>query len=64
MRSSAHYCLLAGAIIVATLVGGCGGVQNSRTDADNVAKQAWMSPTSSEQADQLRHRLIIGQADH
>ncbi|HEU5339291.1 MAG TPA: hypothetical protein VFU39_08405 [Sulfuricaulis sp.] len=64
MRLGMRYRLLVGAIFIATLVGGCGGVQNSRSDADNVAKQAWMSPTSPEQADQLRHRLIIGQADH
>ena len=64
MRSGAHYRLLVGAVFVATLAGGCGGVQDPKTGADAAAKQAWMQPTSPEQADQLRHRLIIGQADH
>lgn len=64
MCSGARYRLLVGAIFIATLAGGCGGAQDPETDADAVAKQAWMQPTSPEQADQLRHRLILGQADH
>ncbi len=63
MRSGAHYRLLAGAMIVAALAGGCGEARAPR-GADTVTKQAWMQPAPPEQADQLRQRLIVGQADH
>lgn len=64
MLSGAQLRFWVGAFLIATLTIGCGKTQDSSKGADAAEKQAWIQPTSPEQADQLRQRLITGQADH
>lgn len=64
MRSDARYRLVVGAIVVAALAGACGKWDEAEVGTDAETKRAWQQPTAPAQAEQLRERLIMGQADH
>lgn len=67
MWSRVQYRLVVGAIVVAMSAGAgaCAKRDASGTDdADAETKRAWQQPTAPAQAEQLRERLIMGQADH
>lgn len=56
--------LLVVAICLVALAGACGKRDAPGVDADSESKRAWQQPTAPAQAEQLRERLIMGQADH
>lgn len=64
MRSRVQYRLVVGAIVVAVLAGACSKQDEAEMDTDAETKRAWQQPTAPAQAEQLRERLIMGQADH
>lgn len=64
MRSRVQYRSVVGAIVVAALAGACGQGNAPGMDEDAETKRAWQQPTAPAQAEQLRERLIMGQADH
>lgn len=66
MRARVQYRLVVGAIVVAALAGACGkrDAPGADADTDTEIKRAWQPPSAPAQAEQLRERLIMGQADH
>lgn len=64
MRSGARHRVVISAIVVAVFVGACDKRNEAEMDADAETKRAWQQPSAPAQAEQLRERLIMGQADH